>query len=220
MGFLTSKIFGYILASVALLATGYSFGVKVQGAKTNEVQREFAEYRFNQADYLAKVVTANEAKIKELREELTKQEKEHYEALEKSKSDAAALRRAVRDGERRLSIRATCPSGSGAGESSVAATTGVDDEATGRADIHPEAAEALVAIAADADELRQQLIALQDWVKTHGTDSQKASADAGTGGANDAVDGTPRQRRVLEVADLGTGRKGKLEWNLGQRGPS
>lgn len=103
---------------------------------------------------------ASLASRKETQRLLTQLDTEHTQERERANQTNADLRAAVAAGQRRLSIKATCPAvraGTGA--------TGVD-HAEARADIDPAAGERIIRIANDGDDAIRALTALQDYVRT------------------------------------------------------
>lgn len=172
--FLTGALARYILVGLAAFGAGYGLKAKIASADLAKAEAGFSEYKTGVAEATRKLLEEHEVRVTELRGDLSRIEHEHYAQLEQVKTDNAELRQSVRDGNRRLSIRATCPASPGAGLATPSDSSGLDVAETGRADIHPEAAAALVAIANDADELRARLIALQAWIETHENRTRKA----------------------------------------------
>lgn len=85
---------------------------------------------------------------------------EHTEERERANKTNADLRAAVAAGDRRLSVKATCPAvRASAGAASL-------DHAEARADIDPATGERIVRIANDGDDAIRALTALQDYVRT------------------------------------------------------
>ena len=87
----------------------------------------------------------------------------HLEELNREKAENERLRDDLRAGARRVSIAARCPAGGG-GVRQAAGAAGLDDAAQ-RAELDPQAAGDLAAIAGDGDAAARKLTALQSYVK-------------------------------------------------------
>lgn len=103
---------------------------------------------------------ASIASRKETQRLLTQLDTEHTQERERANQTNADLRAAVAAGQRRLSIKATCPAVRG---STSAASLG---NAEARADIDPAAGERIIRIANDGDDAIRALTALQDYINT------------------------------------------------------
>ena len=131
-------------ALCALLAGGLSVQtVRLAKATADHerTMREFAE---------ATTQAIQEALVREagLRDDLEQLQARTAKEMENAKSREDALVESVRNGNRRLSVRAVCPAGSG-GDSAAAGGRGA---AVQRAEIDPADGVALVGIARDGDQ--------------------------------------------------------------------
>ena len=118
--------------------------------------QQIAEQRDDQARRAMQAAIDAEAVVAKI-------DQTNYEELRRAQAEIESLRAAVRAGDRRLSIKATC--GAGAGVSATASATGVGDGA-GRADIDPGAAERIVALTDRGDRAIRQLAACQAYART------------------------------------------------------
>ncbi|WP_060538580.1 lysis system i-spanin subunit Rz [Pseudomonas sp. NBRC 111125] len=103
---------------------------------------------------------ASIASRKETQRLLTQLDTEHTQERERANQTNADLRAAVAAGQRRLSIKATCPA---VRTSTGAASLG---NAEARADIDPAAGERIIRITNDGDDAIRALTALQDYINT------------------------------------------------------
>lgn len=120
---------------------------------------QFTEYREQQAQLLAEARKQAAHKVSRLQIELAELDQRHTRSLKDAQSDNERLRADIRNGERRLSVRATCPA-----MSADSSASRVDDGAS-RAEVDPATAERVVRVANDGDDAIRQLTALQNYVR-------------------------------------------------------
>lgn len=120
-----------------------------------QIERQQKQY----AEALQQQQESAQAATERLIAERDALDRRHTQEMEDARSENDRLLAAVRSGERRLSVRARCPSVPADG-----ATTGVDDAGT-RAELDPAAAERIIALGTDGDEAIRQLNALQDYIR-------------------------------------------------------
>lgn len=155
-----------LIAAVVGLAIGVTAGV------TAEQWRMTALLNAERADtavQLQRIAEANAQAITEqlqVRQDLEAQlrtiDANKHRELTDAQQNADRLAAELRNATRRLSIRASCPAGSGVPE--AASASRVDDGA-GRATIHGEDAATLVGITGEADACAVTLTALQEWAR-------------------------------------------------------
>lgn len=113
------------------------------------------------ADHAAATAAHRQAEIWQQR--VADLDQTHLEELNREKAENERLRDDLRAGARRVSIAARCPAGGG-GVRQAAGAAGMDDAAQ-RAELDPQAAGDLAAIAGDGDAAARKLTALQSYVK-------------------------------------------------------
>ncbi len=132
---------------------------------------ELATVKAGHAEQLQQIATERDAQARRAMQAaidaeavVAKIDQTNYEDLRRAQAEIESLRAAVRAGDRRLSIKATCP----AGRASVPETTGTAGvgDGAGRADIDPGAAERIVALTERGDRAIRQLAACQEYART------------------------------------------------------
>ena len=152
-----------IIGAFALVICSYFYGHHT-GVQVTKAEWE-AEKAVAAAD-AAKILKAEEDKVREFEHLLantqTRVEKVYVEKIRTVEVEKQQLIDVARtDG---LFIDATCPDDSNAMPSATSSPS--SDNGTAKARLSGEAAEALIAIAADADEITHQLIACQEILRS------------------------------------------------------
>lgn len=152
----------------AALVLGIALGALVQGWRMGE---QLATARQHHADELLRISQASQEAADEqrsarmeLERRLDQNDTDHYKELTHAQDENARLALELRAADRRLSIRTAGPACPAAGVPAPARPGRLDDGAQ-RADIHPQDAADLVAIAGDANACAMKLAALQGWAR-------------------------------------------------------
>lgn len=148
--------------------TGFKWHEKTQANAVNAVILKYTDREAQISKQYEKSLSTALEKSNALQADIETLNTTHAKELADAKAESDALRAAVADGTRRLSIRAVCPKGpastGGVNLPQDPGTARVDDDAVQRVPIYAEDAANLAALAADADRLRIQLNALQDYI--------------------------------------------------------
>lgn len=158
----------YALIAAAGLLAGAIAGFVVRDLWADT---ELATVKADHAEQLQQIATERDAQARRAMQAaidaeavVAKIDQTNYEDLRRAQAEIESLRAAVRAGDRRLSIKATCPAGR-ASVPEATGTAGVGDGA-GRADIDPGAAERIVALTERGDRAIRQLAACQEYART------------------------------------------------------
>lgn len=149
-----------VIALIALIAS-YAWG-RYDGGKINEVIWQKREAEINAAS-AAKIKLAEDNVLTAERhgaEALAKASEEYQNELRKTKLQKDAVIADLRSHNRKLSIPATCPPAGGNSASAAVSPSSRRNGAT-RAELSDTAAEFLVSLAGEADEVVKQLTAAQ-----------------------------------------------------------
>lgn len=147
---------GRVFAVLAVLGLASWGGWEANGWRLG---KQHAEYRDGMTRQLLDQQNRYIEQARQTNELLAELDRLHTRKLNDAQAENERLRADIRDGERRLSVRATCPAVPTDPE-----PAGVDDGAS-RADIDPAAAERIVRIVNDGDDAIRQLTALQEYVE-------------------------------------------------------
>jgi hypothetical protein len=164
--------FAGVLALLGLFAFGFKAGNDYRSAHAGIVLAETIS-RYEAQSVLADTAhrAALQAETERARQaegqhaaRMAELDKQHTEAMNHAKQDAAALSAAVRAGERRLRERFTCAAtdnaGAGSGADQTGRAAGLGNAAT-QGGLSAEDADVFIRLAAEADQVAMQLSACQ-----------------------------------------------------------
>lgn len=151
----------WLVAFIIGLATGSVVTNWNRNADEADLKRAYAEEKQATLELHKQVLREREWQKQALQVQLDQVDAQRYEELTHAQGTIDKLADELASAKRRVSVRTTCPTGSGAVSSSTQGT-GLDDGAGERAELHPEVAAGLVRVAGEADRCRLKVTALQE----------------------------------------------------------
>ena len=158
---MSKSIYLGLLAGAVMFAAGWTASSWQKDKQIARLELSHANYLRGLAEHNAKVINDLFSDAEAKQQALTELDQKHYQELSHEQKANQQLIAELASAKHRLSVRIESTNCSSVPTSTK--TTGLDDAAGARAELHPATAADIFRVAAQADECRAKLTALQEF---------------------------------------------------------
>lgn len=158
------RILTYVTAILVVFATGWTARDWRADAQIARLDWLHGQRMKELSDKAAEAEREHRRQVGVWQASVAAMDEKHTKEMVDAKAERDALHARLRAGTQRLYVRATCPPAGGGGSAAAPGAARLDDGAA-RAELYREDAEALLAIAGEADDTARALTGLQQYVR-------------------------------------------------------